>query len=358
MTTLHTLARASALPLLGLLSLPLGATAQTAAPKTVRIRYAPELARTPLVEGKALTTYAVKAQPAWSAEEAAGLARRLAEYAKAELETQPQRLESARDRVFFKGAKDPSAVLALDLGRRRISFNQGLLAYRDEKETAGLPGEGEVLDVVRRHLAALDLTPPHAELAKPVVGGLNMAVRREDGSTAIYRKLVKVRYDRTLDGLPVEGGSRVVAQLGEGGALVSLAWEWPAVEGRAVRAEELRPEARLRRELEARLRRDLAGARDILVERTDLVLYQRGAVMEPAVRVVAKATFVTRMAGGKAGETRRYEQPYDTIVPVLLQPRALYPFEADREAVQKVKRDQPTAAQRKAVPQKEEAGEK
>jgi len=167
----------------------------------------------------------------------------------------------------------------------------------------------------------------------------NLAVKREDGTTSIYKKLLRVRFDRKLAGLPVEGGSRVVALLGENGRLDSMAWNWPLVEGRPVRPAELTTDARLRPAILARLRLDLPTAREVLVEKLDLVLFDRDGVLEPAVRIQAQATFLEKVANGKKGETRRFQQPYDTVVPVLLKPKALYPFVRDKKLARLVKKD-------------------
>jgi hypothetical protein len=296
--------------------------------------------RPPALRGVELTTFVVAKEPPLRVEDAVARGRRIVDYANARIVVGTEQADLGDGSVIrFVDESDGSAALELSVNRRRLFFNAGLARYSQEEETKNLPSEQALLPAVQHHLDALDLLPPREELQAPVVGGLNLAVKRDDGTSAIYRKLLRVRFNRTLAGLPVEGGSRVVALLGEDGALVSLAWNWPVVEGRRVEPTEAITDAMLRSAILARLQADLKTARDILVERLDLVLYDRDGVLEPAVRIQAQATFVEPVANGRRGETRTNLQPYDTLVPVLRAPQARYPYEPNAEARRRIGTD-------------------
>jgi hypothetical protein len=320
----------------------LPALASAAEPKVsaagAKIRFAPGV-EAPSLRGKKLTTFVVKAEPRLTLEAALERGGPIVDYTQSGIAVDPRSVEADGSVLRFRDPEDASAALEFTVDRRKLFFNRGLLPYREEEETSGLPSEQEALPLVERHLHALGFLPPKEETQPPSIGGLNLAVKREDGTTSVYRKLVRVRFDRTLAGLPVEGGSRVVALLGEHGRLVSLAWNWPLVEGREVERTELTTATQHRRAILARLRRDLPTAREILVEKADLVLFDRDGVIEPAVRLQAQATYLEKVVNGQKGETRLFQQPYDTVIPLLRKPKARYPFVRDKEAARLVKRD-------------------
>jgi hypothetical protein len=303
------------------------------------IRYAPGV-KMPRLEGAQLTTFVVKPEKL-SLEDAVKQGGRLVDYTQAGIVVSPDQADQGDSGVIkFHDEGDASASLEMSVNRRKIVFNRGLAPYsKEESDTKGLPSDKDLLPAVQRHLEALGLLPKDEELQAPTVGGLNLAVKREDGSNSIYRKLARLRFDRTLAGLPVEGGSRVVALLGEEGSLQSLFLNWPEVEGRKVDPAELITDSDLGRSVPSRLLTDLGTAREVLVEKLDLVLFDRDGVIEPAVRIQAQATFVDPVVNGKRGEVRTNVQPYDTLVPVLRSPKATYPFEPNKEAAGLVKSD-------------------
>ena len=281
--------------------------------------------------------------PEMTTAEAARLAEKLADYTKASLRAAEGAGAKAGYVLKFQSPSDPSAVLRIDRRRGDFLFNGGLAAYREERDTPGLPSREEAVRHAKRHLRSLGLSLPGAEAVLAHVGGLNMAVRREDGTTGDYRKLVTVRFDRKLAGLPVEGDSRLVMQLGESGALAGLVWDWLPAKGRRLAAGEILADGQIRAGIERRVLAESGKAERIVIERLDPVLYDDGSgVIEPAVRVVATRTYRTTMLNGEdEGKVQEYTAPYDTIQPVLVKPKAVYPFMRDPEATRRVKGDEP-----------------
>lgn len=232
------------------------------------------------------------------------------------------------DRLALRDPRDPSASLELDRRSGSFLFNAGLAGYREEADTADLPQQTEARELVFRHLAKLELTPKDEELGNVHEGGLNMGVVLPDGSTKIYRKLVTLRIDRRLAGLPVVGESRIVAHLGEAGRLAGLVHQWPdAGRPRPLAPDELRGAPELQSEAAARLAEGSAGARRIVVTRADLVMYDDGrGIVEPAYHVEAELYYEVPNAAGDEQGTTRYDVPYDFFIPVTRRPRAFYPF--------------------------------
>jgi hypothetical protein len=278
------------------------------------------------------------------------LATRIGSYAGIAL----RRIESPErnDRIALFRGDDPSAVLTVDLTRGDFVFNAGLAAYQTEADTAGLPGKEEAVQLAQSHLERLGFAIPASEAFVANVGGLNMAVRRDDGTTGDFKKLVTVRFDRRLAGLPVIGDSRAVVQIGQRGALAGLVWDWLSVRGSEARRTEIVAEPRLRTTIEQRLTAESEGAVRIAIERADLILYDDGRTIEPAVRVVAQRTFRVTLADGK-GE-REYTVPWDTIAPLLAQPRAVYPEQKGIEARRLVDRDRSSSAKPYDTPNDDE----
>ncbi len=172
----------------------------------------------------------------------------------------------------------------------------------------------------------LAFLPAKEERVVAHVGGMDMGVHRRDGSTDTYKKLVTVRFERKLDGLPVQGASRVVINLGEEGELTSLVLNWNKVEGRTLSSDELQDDIEIRGALESYLLANAKNAEKIVVKKSELVLYDDGSVIEPAIYVVAQLSY---NSGTSAGQTQRYENPYDFYIPVLKDFKASYPFMAD-----------------------------
>lgn len=326
--------------LLSSLLLTSDARSQTpAAPKTA-LTYA-ESARLAALPRTSLQTFTTQRSRPVTSEEASRLVQKVTGQAKIALRLDREQGSKEGGTVFFRG-KDPSAVLSFDLRRGDFLFNKGLAGYSAERDTPGLPSKEEALKVAQRHLESLELAPPAEEAQVVHVGGLNMAVHREDGSTGDYAKLVTVRFGRKLGGLPVVGDSRAIVQIGEGGELAGLVWDWLPAKGRPVAATELRSDEQIRAEIERRIRAESGSPLRIVVQSQELVLYDDGRSIEPAIRVKAERTYRVKMVNGKdKGQMREYTVPYDAIVPVLAKPRGVYPHMKAAEVTRKLKRDQP-----------------
>lgn len=264
---------------------------------------------------------ATNTQP-MSAAEGDRLAARIGDYARVAL--RPTEAPTARaGAVFFRSDADPSTALTMNLHRGDFLFNRGLRAYQTEADTPDLPAHDEALRLAQGHLRALDLKFPDDESYLAHFGGLNMAIHRPDGTTSTYRKLITVRYDRRLGGLPVIGDSRAVVQLGARGELAALVWDWRPVVRQTAKGSEILREPKLRPAIEKRIGDVSRDAVRVVVDRQDLILWDDGTVIEPAIRVVAQRTYRVQMAGQR--EAREITVPFDTIVPVLANPRGAYP---------------------------------
>jgi hypothetical protein len=316
-----------------------GARSQTPTARRPAITYA-ESARLAALPRTSLQTFTTQRSRPVTPEEASRLVERVTGHARTALRLDQQAGRTGGT-LSFRG-KDPSAVLSLDPRRGDFLFNKGLAAYSAERDTPGLPSKEEARTLAQRHLESLELTPPAEEAAVVHVGGLNMAVHREDGSTGDYRKLVTVRFGRKLGGLPVVGDSRAIVQIGESGELAGLVWDWLPAKGRRISPNELRGDEQIRAEIERRIRAESGSPLRIVVQSQELVLYDDGRTIEPAIRVKAERTYQVKMVNGAdQGQMREYTVPYDAIVPVLAKPRAAYPQMKAAEVTRKLKRDQP-----------------
>lgn len=315
--------------------------AQRPAVKTPFINFLPS-AKPIRLNRDNIPTFVVKPTPL-SEDEGMRLAERINGYAKAEVARVREPGEKLDGRLLFENPKDGSATLDINLRTGDFLFNRGTAAYSREEETKGLPAPEEAERIAARHLERLNLVMSRNEMVVAHVGGLNMGVHREDGTTSIYRKHVNVRYDRTLAGLPVLGDSRVIVRMGEGGELVGMIRRWSTLDARKARPDELQSDAAIEKAIRERLLTESRGATDIVVKYTDLVLYDHGnGVIEPAIHVVASRFFENKVIDGPTvGEVRRIEVPYDTFIPVLRNPRGDYPFMRDPEATKYIKSDQP-----------------
>lgn len=339
--TMTILCLAAVLLLGGLLLTP-DASSQTPAASRPALTYAPT-ARLAALPRTSLQTFTARRGRPLSAEEATRLVERVTGQARTTLRLEKEEGKAGAT-LFFRNGQDPSAVLSLDPARGDFLFNKGLKAYSAEKDTPGLPSKEEAVTLARRQLESLQLAPPAEEAVVAHVGGLNMAVHREDGTTADFRKLVTVRFGRKLGGIPVVGDSRAIVQLGERGELAGLVWDWLPAKGRKLSAAELRSDAQIRDVIERRVRAESGTPLRIVIQRQELVLYDDGrGTIEPAIRVKAERTYRVKMLNGKEqGEMREYTVPYDALVPVLARPRAVFPqLQQDPGVARDLKRDQP-----------------
>lgn len=296
------------------------------------------------IEAQKLHVYSVKRAKPLDDEALRATVKRVEENAGASLERISELKGNIENKAWFRSAKDPSAVLRIDTHSGDLLLNGGLASYSGEGDTPGLPEGDEAAKLALAQAEKLFPLPQREELVLAHVGGLNLGIHREDGTTALYRKLVNVRFNRKLGDLPVLGRSRLSVQLGERGRLQGMVRRWPEVEAHEVRAEELLPSDAIAKSLEARLRGEAHGATRAVVKSTELVLYDSGEVIEPAIHIVASLHYEVPVVNSRVvGERRRLDVPYDSFEPVLKSTKAHYPFQHSVEAARAIHDDKITA---------------
>ncbi len=229
--------------------------------------------------------------------------------------------------VFLRNEKDPSAAFEMDKRSGNFLFNGGLAEYKNDDNTPNLI-TGEKAEVLAlNHLKKLDLLPNKEELVLENIGGLDMAVLKEDSTTEVFKKLVTVRYNRKLFDVPVMGNSRIIVNMGSNGKLAGLIYYWgEVVEKRKIEPDALFKDKDIKKELERRLRVAAADAKRILVQKVDFILYDDGkGYIEPTFYVLAKLYYEV-LNNEKGEEIQKYDVPYDYYIPVLKRPLAFYPF--------------------------------
>jgi len=239
-------------------------------------------------------------------------------------------LQEIGGRLVFSSEDDASAVFDVDSRTGTFLFNAGLKGYSDEAATRDLPSPKEAPDVAREYLAKLRYMPKNdQELVVERVGGLAMAAAKDGRSSEPYQKLVTVYFGRVIDGLRVQGrGSRILVHLGESSALVGVIRSWLEVEPQKVDRDGVKSDDMILHEINRRLFRMADQAREIVVRKAELVLFDDGrGVIEPAIHVVASARYE-----GPERAKEGVEIPVDFYVPVLLRSEAYYPFIQDAEA--------------------------
>jgi hypothetical protein len=121
------------------------------------------------------------------------------------------------------------------------------------------------------------------------------------------------------------GDSRIVLQMGEMGNLVGLIHYWGEItDRRKVETGELIANKEIKAEAEKRIKLAANGAKRIIVEKANFVLYDDGkGQIEPAYYIQARFYYEVKNKDEK--EYRKYDIPYDFYVPILKKPLAFYP---------------------------------
>ncbi|WP_122892679.1 hypothetical protein [Prosthecochloris sp. ZM_2] len=239
-----------------------------------------------------------------------------------------EKAEMVDGRYIFTSPDDPSAVCDVDAATGSFLVNFGLKRYSGEGSTRNLPSGNRAVEIARSYLSETGYLPANEnEMVVAGVGGLDMAVARDGKQAGRYRKLVTVRFSRVLNGMPVQGpGSRMVVHLGENSTPAGMIRNWTEVKAVAVSKEQLKSSEAVRGETAERLRSIAGKAREVRGEKSVRVLYDDGrGNIEPAMYVTAEAMY----AGPKQQEM--VAVPVDFYVPLLRNPKALYPFMKERE---------------------------
>ncbi len=230
-----------------------------------------------------------------------------------------QKVRNRKGRLLFTSGGDPSAVFDIDQKTGSFLLNYGLKKYAKKGTTKGLPANAQA----RKHLAGTGYLPKNErELVVAHVGGLNMAAAKDGRPMGTYKKLVTVEFSRVLNGMQVQGpGSRIIVHLGENGTMAGMIRNWSEVKAVGISASELKNDAALEEEKQERLRKLAGEARDVRVQKSKQVLYDDGmGRIEPAVHVVAEAFYEG------PGNEGMVQIPVDFYVPLLKQPKALFPY--------------------------------
>ena len=237
----------------------------------------------------------------------------------ANVKFEPVERDANDTRVVMHGETDPSASFEYDERTGGFLFNGGLNSYRNEGSTPNLPSEAQAVELAKRQLAELKLQPAAEELVVAHVGGLNMGVTDGKGNTKIFEKLRNVRFSRKLGGLPVEGATRILVQMGSQGSVAGLIYQWPVVRpGEPETRESLAAADDLRGKATAMIKRASVGALRSKVTKADLILFDDGrGRIEPAYHIVVEQYFDFK-PGTKT------MNPYDFYLPALRNSRAYF----------------------------------
>lgn len=317
----------AAVLLLGLLGVSCAPEPVEVTPEPVEVEIEYDQSVGPItLEGKVLHSYRVDYEKSLSKEDVSEMAKRLTDLSEEPLDFE-ELLEMEDGLIALRNGKDPSAIFEMDTRSGNFLYNGGLAEYKLEGSTPDLITGEEAAITALQHLEELGLLPNAQELSLVDIGGLSMAVLREDNTTEVFQKLVTVHYRRELSDIPVMGESRIVVHMGANGELAGLVYYWgEIVDERRIESDKVLSDEEIERELESRIRAAAADAKGIVVQKTDFVLYDDGkGQIEPAYYV--RARFFYESSEGKgAEEIQNYDIPYDYYIPVLKEPLAFYPY--------------------------------
>lgn len=277
---------------------------------------------------KALITYQAVPIKLINQEQAQKMAEQLRETAGIRIPF--DKVQEYNGRFIFTSSEDSSAVFDVGSATGAFLFNAGLKEYSGEGSTRALPSPKNAPDLAREYLTKLRYLPENKkEVVLARVGGLGMAAAKDGKSNNKYEKLVTVFFRRVLQDVRVQGpGSRILVHLGEQAALVGLIRNWPEVKAQEVSRNQVKSDELIRHAIQRRLLKMADQAKEIIVQKAELVLFDDGrGMIEPAIYVVAAA----RYQGPKRAKGV-VEIPVDFYVPVLLKPKGYYPFHKDAEA--------------------------
>lgn len=231
--------------------------------------------------------------------------------------------------ISFRRADDPSGVFEVNKVTGRVIFNSGLKEYGADAPTEGLPSEKEAIELTKKSFAALKLELNEKELSQPIVSGLEMSVKKDQEKPQIFKKMVTVRFNRILDGIPVEGATRLIFTYGKKAELTTLITDWGKFEPADVVREQVVKVDDMHKQIEEAIISESKDAKKILVVQRDVVLYDDGdGTIEPAVYVKAILQYTRKGADGKE---EKYEVPYDFYRPLVKGSKAAFPHVKDQQ---------------------------
>jgi hypothetical protein len=166
--------------------------------------------------------------------------------------------KSEENTVYFTSKDDVTATFEQDLNTGNFTFNKGMKKYMGDYAPR-LPSKDAAINATEDFLSKNELLPKDKSQLKLVhFGGIrsNWVI---DGQKAgpVTDKLITVTYGRVVDGLPVIGpGSKLVANVGEEGAIVGLVHRWRELDAQS-RKQVQREEMLSQQEAEEMARRQI-----------------------------------------------------------------------------------------------------
>jgi len=228
--------------------------------------------------------------------------------------------ESGKDNFIIQDSTDSSIFFDMDSLSGSFSYSSSMEKYYKEEITPNLLNNKEALSMAYKHLESLDLMPKKEQLGKVTQGGLNMAIRKENGDTADYQKMTSVRIDRKIDGIPVLGDSRIFINMGTDGEIANMIYQWDKIaSSKKITSTEKVSIDDIKKNIYNRLEKGAKNTVKINLNSVDLVLYDDGkGVIEPAYHVETQLFYKNKKDS--------YDVPFDFYVPLLKKPQAFYPF--------------------------------
>lgn len=225
-----------------------------------------------------------------------------------------------------------NSFIEIDSRSGNFLYKGDMTKYNSEETTANLLGKKETVKMFYTHLNNLDLMPKKEELGTIEHTGLSMSVRKENGKSFDYKKTTAVMINRKLDGLPVQGSSRIFINMGSNGEISNMVYKWPAIEkSTTIASKNVINADVLKKSIVTQLEKRAAKASKITLEKINLVMYDNGkGLIEPAYYVEAKLFF-------KDGKSS-YNTPYDFYIPAINNPQIVYPL-MSKPPVQPMKAD-------------------
>lgn len=222
--------------------------------------------------------------------------------------------------LIIKDSTDSSVYFNMDSHSGSFSYSSSMEEYYKEKTTPNLLNNKKALSMAYKHLESLNLMPKKEQLGKVTQGGLNMAIRKENGDIANYKKMTSVRIDRKLNGIPVLGDSRIFINMGSNGEIENMIYQWNRIlSSKKIPYTEIISTDNIKKKIYNRLEKGAKNAVKINLNRLDLVLYDDGkGIIEPAYHVEAQLFYKNKQDS--------YNEPFDFYVPLLKNPQAFYPF--------------------------------
>jgi hypothetical protein len=229
--------------------------------------------------------------------------------------------------LWYRSPADPSAVLNINLNNGDITLNAGMKDFAGDNSTPGLLKNESASEMAKKHLTQLGLlNNDQKDYTIAHVGGINMGSNDEKNKSVVFEKFTTVRFDRVLNGIPVEGHSRIIVQMAQEGKLVGLVKQWAPFNPRAVQPAEITSRDSLKRSIEQHMQSENTQATRIVVKKIDLIYFDGGrGLIEPAIRAQCETFYK-----GTGRDTTTKMFTYDIIEPLLKNPRQTYSFMHER----------------------------